>query len=138
MPIKRRSPSRWITVSVSSLLYPSHALLGVTEREPFGTDLDRAMLFPLRAAVVIGGLSYLALLKDRPDDAPALPASPMQVLPAQTLTAAWDAMSPEVRDRIAREGMDVFARHLAPQPAASADTLDEADRRPAWRGVGAR
>lgn len=106
------------------------------------------MLFPLRAALVIGGLTYLALLKDRPDDAPALPTpslqaaaqqvSSLQALPVQSLTAAWDAMAPEVRERIAREGADVFARHLAPQPAASADTLAEADRRPAWRGVVAR
>lgn len=104
------------------------------------------MLFPLRAALVIGGLTYLALLRDRPDDAPVLPtpqsaaqpASILGALPVQRLTAAWDAMAPEVRERIAREGADVFARHLASQPAASADTLADADRRPAWRGVAAR
>jgi len=106
------------------------------------------MLFPLRAALVIGGLTYLAILKDRPYDAPAQPAaslraaaqqvSPLQALPVQSLTAAWDAMAPEVRERIAREGAAVFARHLVSQPAVSGDTLDEADRRPAWRGVVAR
>jgi hypothetical protein len=101
------------------------------------------MLFPLRAALVIGGLTYLALLKDRSDDAPALPTpslpvATLQDLPAQSLTAAWDAMPPGVRERIAREGADVFARHLVSQQAVSADTLAEADRRPAWRGVVAR
>ena len=97
------------------------------------------MLFLLRAAVVIGGLSYLAVLRERPDTGPALSAP---VPPIQALAAAWDAVPDDSRERIVRDGMrdgmDALARRVGPQPPASADTLAEADRRPPWRGVAAR
>jgi hypothetical protein len=95
------------------------------------------MLFLIRAAVVIGGLSYLALLKDRPDAVPALPAASPQV-PVRALAAAWDTLPAETREQVAREGMDSLVRRLGAGRPVSADTLAEADRQPPWRGVASR
>ena len=116
------------------------------------------MLFLIRAAVVIGGLSYLAMLRDNPDAAVSLPGMsakvlPAQVLPAQALTAhslaaqvqpgqalaaAWDAMPADAGDRMVRDGTDALVRRLGTSRSASADTLADADRRPPWRGVASR
>ncbi|KQO72851.1 hypothetical protein ASG60_04480 [Methylobacterium sp. Leaf469] len=95
------------------------------------------MLFLIRAAVVIGGLSYLALLRDRPDAVPTLPAVSPQA-PAHALAAAFDAMPAEPREQLVREGVDGLVRRLGTTRPASADTLAEADRQPPWRGVASR
>ncbi|MDP4021763.1 hypothetical protein Q8W71_03920 [Methylobacterium sp. NEAU 140] len=102
------------------------------------------MTFLLRAALVIGALSYLALLRGGADPAAeakrlaeALPG------PAAAIPAVAKAVPPETRERVVR---DVLARGLMAELSrrageaepASADTLDAADRQPAWRGVEAR
>ncbi|MDR7037701.1 MULTISPECIES: hypothetical protein [Methylobacterium] len=96
------------------------------------------MSFLLRAALVIGTLSYFALRKD--GSPPALPAPPTLAgsVPAlsEALPAAFNALPPEARERIAREGLAELTRRLSVPP--SHDTLAEADRRPSWRGAEAR
>ena len=97
----------------------------------------------LRAVLVIGVLSYLALMRNGAD--PAAEARKLSgSLPsaAAVLPAALDAVPPESRERAARS---VLARGLmaelsrrAAEPPASTDTLEEADRQPTWRGVEAR
>ncbi|MCJ2072138.1 hypothetical protein MKK75_25615 [Methylobacterium sp. J-030] len=102
----------------------------------------------LRAALVIGVLSYLALMRGGAD--PAAEARKLSGgLPsaAALLPAALEAVPPETRERAARA---VLARGLlaelsrrAGEPQASTDTsstdtLEEADRQPAWRGVAPR
>lgn len=101
----------------------------------------------LRAALVIGVLSYLALMRGGGD--PAAEARKLAGgLPSASavLPAALEAVPPETRERAARS---VLARGLlaelsrrAGEPASTdtlaTDTLDEADRRPAWRGVEGR
>ncbi|MCJ2083044.1 hypothetical protein [Methylobacterium sp. J-090] len=109
--------------------------------------LDRSMLFLVRAAVVIGGLSYLAMHRDL-DSVPSLPKVPVQALvsqtmaapvrPVQALAAAWDAMPADARERMVRDGTDALVRHLGTTRPVSADTLADADRRPPWRGVASR
>lgn len=111
------------------------------------------MLFLIRAAVVIGGLSYLAMLRDTPDSTASLSevsahARPNQARPLQTLTtqgpsvqalaAAWDAVPAEAREQLVRDGTDTLVRHLGTPRPASADTLADADRRLPWRGVAPR
>lgn len=102
------------------------------------------MTFLLRAALVIGALSYLALMRNGAD--PAAEARKLAgSLPGagSVLPAAADAIPPGARERAVR---DVLARGLiaelsrragADEPA-SRDTLDEADRQPAWRGAQTR
>ncbi|SDN76281.1 hypothetical protein SAMN05216360_11117 [Methylobacterium phyllostachyos] len=102
----------------------------------------------LRAALVIGVLSYLALMRGGAD--PAAEARKLTgSLPSASavLPAALEAIPPETRERATRA---VLARGLlaelsrrAGEPAASTDTpstdtLEAADRQPAWRGVDAR
>lgn len=114
------------------------------------------MSFLLRAALVIGALSYLAAVRGG-GPAPSLPsardlmaglpaaATPvpgagtdlrgvMKGLPdlAASLPAAWNALPPEARERAARDGLAILAGQ-AP-PASSRDTLGEADRVPQWQG----
>ncbi|MER2268742.1 hypothetical protein [Methylobacterium oxalidis] len=94
------------------------------------------MSFLLRAALVIGTLSYFALREGR-QAPPALPPVPASVPDlAQALPAAWNAVPPEARERVAREGLAELSRRLSVPP--SQDTLAEADRRPAWRGAEGR
>jgi hypothetical protein len=104
----------------------------------------------LRAALVIGVLSYLALMRGGAD-----PAAEARKLtgrlpsPSAVLPAALEAVPAETRERAARA---VLARGLmaelsrragepqafAPEAAAetpSTDTLEAADRQPAWRGI---
>lgn len=94
----------------------------------------------LRAVLVIGVLSYFALLRNGADPAAearkiagSVPGAPA-VLPA-----ALDAAAPEARDRAVRaalaRGLMAELSRRAAEPPASNDTLDEADRQPAWRGV---
>ena len=112
------------------------------------------MSFLLRAALVIGALSYLAMA--RGGSAPGLPSARDLVagLPADTVTpgigtdlqtvvkglpdlaatlpAAWKALPPEARERAAREGLAILVGQTL--PASSRDTLGEADRVPQWQG----
>lgn len=97
----------------------------------------------LRAALVIGVLSYLALMRGGAD--PAAEARKLTgALPSAStvLPAALEAVPSETRERAARA---VLARGLlaelsrrAGEPPASTDTLEDADRQPAWRGIEAR
>ena len=95
------------------------------------------MSFLLRAALVIGTLSYFAL-REGGQAPPPLPASVPGAMPdlARALPAAWNAVPPEARERVAREGLAELSRRLSVPP--SQDTLAEADRRPAWRGAEGR
>ena len=111
------------------------------------------MSFLLRAALVIGALSYLAAQRGVPGVAtppsPAavaahlptmLPAtmSPATVSPAaemlNVLPSALAGLPPETRERLAREGLAELSRRLGGAPA-SRDTLAAADRNPPWRGA---
>lgn len=118
------------------------------------------MSFVLRAALVIGALSYLASTRGGdgalpsarevaaglpslvrtldggvtvPHEAPPRgPSALDKTLPLleKGIPAAWNALSPQARERIAREGLAV----LAAAPPPSRDTLAETDRLPHWRG----
>lgn len=94
------------------------------------------MSFLLRAGLVIGVLSFLAVQRQgattRHDPLASLPERA-----ATTLPSAWNALPPEARQRIAREGTAEIARRLAAMPR-SEDTLGETDRRPEWRGAPGR
>lgn len=103
------------------------------------------MSFLLRAALVIGVLSYLAILRQdgrMPAPAQALPAGPtgpetMDRLTTGGIGALVEALPPEARESMTRAGTAALARHLAGQsatPRSSADTLSASDRRPSWRG----
>ena len=97
----------------------------------------------LRAALVIGVLSYFALMRTGADPSAeahrlaGLLPSAQGALPG-ALPAALDAVPPEARERavravLARGLMAELSRRAAEPPAT--DTLEEADRQPAWRGV---
>ncbi|MCJ2096554.1 hypothetical protein MKK67_29210 [Methylobacterium sp. J-072] len=101
------------------------------------------MTFLLRAALVIGALSYLALLRNGAD-----PAAETRKLTGSvaagakaTLPAALEAVPAETRDRavravLARGLMAELSRRAGadePEPASN-DTLEASDRQPAWRG----
>ena len=100
------------------------------------------MLFVLRIVLVVGALSYLALLRQGAD--PEAEARKLATLPsAKVVAPAVNALVPaETRERVAK---DVLAKGLiaelsrrASAPDAepvSRDTLNETDRSPAWRGV---
>ncbi|MCJ2050244.1 hypothetical protein [Methylobacterium sp. J-070] len=92
----------------------------------------------LRAALVIGVLSYLALMRTGADpsaEARRLTGS----LPGPQ--AALDAVPPEARERAMRavlaRGLMAELSRRAAEPVSN-DTLEEADRSPAWRGVEGR
>ncbi|MBD8909020.1 hypothetical protein [Methylorubrum zatmanii] len=104
------------------------------------------MSFLLRAALVIGALSYLALLR-RDGEAPVAPhtvaATGLAVgetvdrLTTGGIGALVSALPPETRETVSRAGAEVLVRHLAGPGAAprpSADTLSAGDRQPSWRG----
>lgn len=99
------------------------------------------MTFLLRAALVIGALSYLALMRDGAD--PAAEARKLAVgLPGagSVLPAALNAILPETRDgavrgALARGLIAELSRRAGADDPSSRDTLEEADRRPAWRGA---
>ena len=116
------------------------------------------MSFLLRAALVIGALSYLAMLRGAPgtptDDGPAgiaaagedavpaalKPAPAASPNPAGTaaslgaLAAAWSAVPPGARQRLTREAVAEFGRRTG-VAVVSRDTLAETDRRAPWRGA---
>ena len=101
------------------------------------------MTFLLRAALVIGALSYCALQRTGADPAAdtrkltgAAAANDRNAVPA-----ALDAIPAETRDRavravLARGLMAELSRRAGvdePEPASN-DTLEASDRQPAWRG----
>lgn len=98
------------------------------------------MLFLLRVVLVVGALSYLALLRTGSD--PAAEARRIAGAAPAAVPAALAAVPAETRERVVK---DVLARGLMAElsrragepepPPASRDTLVEADRDPAWRGV---
>lgn len=106
------------------------------------------MTFLLRAALVIGALSYLALMRGGADPAAEVRRLAEQVpAPQAALPAVLAAIPPETRERqgdkllrdvLARGLMAELSRRAGEAEPASRDTLDEVDRRPAWRGVEGR
>ncbi|MFJ7439809.1 hypothetical protein ACIQW5_19320 [Methylorubrum thiocyanatum] len=112
------------------------------------------MSFLLRAALVIGALSYLALQRQggldpaRPQTAAAgigtgietgrTMGDAMDRLTTGGIGALVNALPPETRAEMARAGADAVARHVAGQlapPRPSVDTLSASDRQPPWRGA---
>ncbi len=98
------------------------------------------MLFVLRVVLVVGALSYLALLRGGAD--PVEEARKLATLPsAKAVPAVTALVPPETRERVVRDVLakgliaELSRRAVAEEPAASRDTLNEADRSPAWRGV---
>ncbi|KQQ30934.1 hypothetical protein ASF53_17480 [Methylobacterium sp. Leaf123] len=107
------------------------------------------MSFLLRAALVIGALSYLALQRQGGPD-PARPhvagagIATGNVMDHLTtggigaLVEAVNALPPEAREDMARTGANALIRQvggrIAPPPP-SADTLSASDRQPPWRGA---
>ncbi|MBB2963815.1 hypothetical protein [Methylobacterium sp. R2-1] len=114
------------------------------------------MSFLLRAALVIGALSYLALQRqDGPSSATPRAATTgiatgdaMDHLTTGGIGAlvnAVNALPPETREEMVRIGADAVARHVTGQiagqassPRPSADTLSATDRQPSWRGPASR
>lgn len=107
------------------------------------------MSFLLRAALVIGALSYLALQRQGGAD-PSRPhangtgIASGDVMDRLTtggigaLVEAVNALPPEAREDMARAGANALVRHVGgrehpTQP--SADTLSASDRQPPWRGA---
>ena len=95
------------------------------------------MTFLLRAALVIGVLSYLAAARQGAAPAGVDTAGLRSTVEMTTGSLATLAASlpPEARTEALRLGGEAVARRLTGQPA-SADTLSASDRVPAWRGVG--
>lgn len=98
------------------------------------------MLFVLRVVLVVGALSYLALLRGGTD--PAEEARKLASLPAAKAAPAVAALVPaETRERVVKDVLakgliaELSRRAVAEEPATSRDTLNDADRSPAWRGV---
>ena len=94
----------------------------------------------LRAALVIGVLSYFAMLRTGADPAAEARKLAGAVPSAQAVVpAALEAVPPETRDRavravLARCLMAELSRRAAEAPPSN-DTLQETDRQPAWRGA---
>lgn len=102
----------------------------------------RPMLFVLRVVLVVGALSYLALLRQGAD--PEAEARKLTALPsAKVVAPAVNALVPaETRERVAKDVLakgliaELSRRASAPEESpVSRDTLNETDRSPAWRGV---
>ncbi len=93
------------------------------------------MTFLLRAALVIGVLSYLAAARQGagPVDTAALRST--VEMTTGSLAGLAASLPPEARTEALRLGGEAVARRLSGQPA-SADTLSASDRAPAWRGAG--
>ncbi len=99
------------------------------------------MLFVLRIVLVVGALSYFALLRGGAD--PAEEARKLTALPsARTVAPSVSALVPaEARERVARDVLakgliaELSRRAVAEEQPASRDTLSEDDRSPAWRGI---
>lgn len=87
------------------------------------------MSFIIRATLVIGTLSYLALNRDPPAGATA------QAITAPTVAGLWNALPGETRAQLLQDGAAEIARSIVEPASPSRDTLAEADRQPAWRGI---
>lgn len=90
------------------------------------------MSFVIRAALVIGVLSYLAMNRDQPGLAPRAEVA------VPSLADAWEAMPASARERLVREGTAEVGRRMAAVGLVSRDTLADSDRQPPWRGTGGR
>jgi hypothetical protein len=93
------------------------------------------MSFLIRAGLVIGVLSWLALQRQG-EPAPTPPAV------ADAAAEAWEALPAPMRDAALREGAAEIGRRagqaLAALPSgrpASRDTLLDSDRKVPWRGA---
>jgi uncharacterized protein YeaO (DUF488 family) len=90
------------------------------------------MSFLLRAALVIGGLSYCAMQRE----GAVSPTGELRAVAerqAAQLTAFAGSLPAEMRDAAAQAATAELMKRLSTQ-TASHDTLVAADRRPAWRG----
>lgn len=107
-----------------------------------------ALSFLLRASLVIGALSYLALQRGKPEATPDLRAAAEAVPGAVSaavgtaLTRSVAAIPPDTRAQVAREALAGLVRRAGQtvpevQDPSSHDTLLAADRAPPWRGAGA-
>ena len=103
-----------------------------------------ALSFLLRAGLVVGALSYLALGRDRPDRQGLAEVVSGAVTDAAGAALAHTAaaLPPEAQSRVAREALAGLVRRAGQtvpevQDPPSRDTLLAADRAPAWRGAGA-
>jgi hypothetical protein len=99
------------------------------------------MTFLLRAALVIGALSYLALLRNGTDPAAetrkftgSAVAGAKAALPAALEAAPVETRDRAVRAVLARGLMAELSRRAGVDEPASNDTLEAADRQPAWHG----
>jgi hypothetical protein len=114
------------------------------------------MSFLLRAALVIGALSYLAL--QRQDGSSTAPPRTVAAAVSKgstvgiaegdaldrlttggigALVNALNALPPETREEMVRAGADAVTGNAigaATPPRPSADTLSVSDRQPSWRG----
>lgn len=97
---------------------------------------DRAMSFLVRAALVIGALSYFASTRDQPGAS----LRPTDGGPMAALPAIWDALPSDIRARAISEATSQAGRQIADMSMlpASGDTLAESDRKPGWRGSNSR
>lgn len=112
------------------------------------------MSFLLRAALVIGALSYFAATRDQPATSASGPTATATAAardPAATIlatgstvlatvgsaSAAWSALPGESRQRLAQDAMAELGRHVG-TASVSRDTLADADRKAAWRGAEGR
>ncbi|MGU3359914.1 hypothetical protein ACLBWX_06215 [Methylobacterium sp. M6A4_1b] len=89
------------------------------------------MSFLIRAGLVIGALSWLALQRQGETLTPG-PAG------AGAAAAAWDALPAAMRDAALREGAAEIGRRAGQAVApvsVSRDTLTESDRKVPWRGA---
>lgn len=105
-----------------------------------------ALSFLLRASLVIGALSYLALDRGRPDPRAAAEAAAGAVsgavsdMAGAALAQTVSALPPEARSRVAREALAGLVRRAGQavpevQDPPSRDTLLATDRAPPWRGT---
>lgn len=111
------------------MLEPRHRAAGIETRP----SQSRIMSFLLRAALVIGALSYFAAIREQPRG-PSVESHRGVGVPSATLSGAWDALPVEAPTQAASESPAERARQAAQAQLRSRDTLAEADRRPAWRG----
>lgn len=95
------------------------------------------MTFLLRAALVIGVLSYLAAARQGSGSGGVDTVGLRSTVEMTTGSLAGLAASlpPEARTEALRLGGEAVARRLTGQPS-SADTLSASDRQVPWRGAG--
>lgn len=87
------------------------------------------MSFIIRATLVIGTLSYLAVNRDPPTGAT------VRGIAVPTVDGLWNALPGATREQLLQDGTAEIARRITEPAPPSRDTLAEADRQPAWRGI---